>query len=119
MPGGDVSAQTELHDSGNWIVVPVTIRGAVRLRLVLDTGSPVSVISPVALDDLLGRGLLAPETGGNRYLLTGLSVQGQPLPDLLVRVLPRLARIQVDGLRRKSTRLNSSHIQKSRMPSSA
>lgn len=98
MPGGDVAVQAELHESGNWIVVPVAVRGAVDLLMVLDTGSPVSVISPVVLDDLVTRGLLGPEVASNRYVLTRLSVQGQPLPDLLVRVLPRLARIQVDGL---------------------
>jgi len=98
MPGGDVAVQTELHESGNWIVVPVAVREAVDLLMVLDTGSPVSVISPLVLDDLLARRLVHPEVSSNRYLLTGLSVQGQSLPDLLVRVLPRLARIQVDGL---------------------
>ena len=98
MPGGDVSAQAQLHESGNWIVVPVAVRGAVDLLMVLDTGSPVSVLSPLALADLLARGLLGPEVASNRYLLAGLSVQGQSLPDMLVRVLPRLARIQVDGL---------------------
>lgn len=78
--------------------MPVTVRRSAHLLMVLDTGSPVSVISPVVLDDLLARGLVRPEASSNRYVLTGLSVQGQPLPDLSVRVLPRLARIQVDGL---------------------
>ena len=39
-----------------------------------------------------------------------------PITTLLVRTANSLYRITVD---RKSTRLNSSHIQKSRMPSSA
>ena len=40
-------------------------------------------------------------------------------PDLLAQIHARLVHLEATGEDRKSTRLNSSHIQKSRMPSSA
>ena len=98
MHGGEIAVQAALHPSGNWITLPLTVGGLLHLDMVLDTGSPVSVISPKARDDLLGRQLLDPSTEGIRYRLAQLSVHEQPLPPLMVRVLPRLTRLQVDGL---------------------
>ena len=71
---------------------------AADLLMVLDTGSPVSAISPPVRDALFVRGVIPPARDGARYILTRLTVHDQPLPDLTVRVLPRLERIRVDGL---------------------
>lgn len=97
-PGGALSVSCRLHTSGYWITLPLMIGGNVSLWMVLDTGSPVSVISPLTQNVLAENGLLYPIGDAHRYLLQDSSIQGQALPDLPVRVLPRLARIQVDGL---------------------
>ena len=44
------------------------------------------------------RGLLARGADPRYYQLPSLTAEGQPLPDLAVRVLPRLTRLQVDEL---------------------
>lgn len=109
MPGGEVSVVTALHPTGLWITVPVTVGGRVTLLMVLDPGSPISAISPAAEQTLRNHGLLEPRAGeASPHLLTNLTIEGQPLPDLQVRVLSRLARLarwnvrgaplEVDGL---------------------
>ena len=64
----------------------------------LDTGSPASAISPAARDELVFKRLVLPAAVSSGYLLTNSTVNGQPLPDFMVRVLPRLTRLGVDGL---------------------
>lgn len=98
MLGGEISVRADLHPSGNWITVPISVAGLISLAMVLDTGSAVSAISPAAKDVLGARGLVLPRGDGDGLLLTQLTVQGQALPDLVVRVLPRLARLGIDGL---------------------
>lgn len=99
MPGDDLSIQARLHRSGLWIVVPITIGPLPDLAMVLDSGSPVSAISPETAAALSTLGLLAPaQRPRYQHRLTSLTVQGQQLPDLEVRILSRLSRLQVVGL---------------------
>ena len=101
MPGGDLRIRTGLHPNplGRWISFPVMVGGVHDVLMVLDPGSPVSAISPETRHDLARLNLLQPPTSPRyEHLLTGLVVQGQSFPDLDVRVLRRLSRIQVDGL---------------------
>lgn len=99
MHGGDLSIQARLHRSGLWITIPVTVGHLPNLAMVLDSGSPVSAISPetaVALETL---GLLAPAQNPRyEHRLAGLTVHSQALPDLEVRILPRLTRLRIVGL---------------------
>src|SRR5438094_9460920 len=98
MRGGEIRVRATLHPSGYWIALPVTVMDVAELLMVLDTGSPVSAISPPVRDALLTSGLITPASDGARYLMTRLTVHDQPLPDLVVRVLSRLERIRVNGL---------------------
>src|SRR5438874_11874877 len=98
MPGGEISIQASLHPNptGRWITLPVDIAGVHTLAVVLDTGSPFSAISPGTVEDLEHLGLLQPpSTRYYRHRLTRLTVQGQSLPDLDVRVLSRLTELKV------------------------
>ena len=84
------------------------------------------IASPVTLKPMLDQDAALKDLGGSAYLVqlttSGASLIGardfaQQIYDLaLLRELVGVGRELVD---RKSTRLNSSHIQKSRMPSSA
>src|SRR5437667_9714223 len=98
MLAGEINVQTLVHPSGRWITVPITVWGIHKYFPVIDTGSPVSVISPATADTLLARRLTVSISETGTYLLTRLTVEDQPLPDLVVRVLPRLSRIAVQGL---------------------
>jgi hypothetical protein len=95
---GEVTVQAELHASGLWITLPVTIARDLTLSMVFDTGSPVSAISPETKVDLEGRGLLRGADRPGTYRLSDLTADGQLLPDLEVRVMARLTRLQIDGL---------------------
>lgn len=97
MPGGDITIQAATHPSGNWITIPIMLGGSEVLRMVLDTGSPVSALSPSTAERLLHLRLIRDGERG-RYGLTPLTSDGQPLPDLEVRVLPRLDRLGIVGL---------------------
>ena len=66
--------------------------------MVLDPGSPVSAISPEVSRELRSLGLLQESQRRRYYQLAALTVQDQPFPSLEVRVLPRLAELEVDGL---------------------
>lgn len=92
---GDIAIQAERHRSGRWITVPILVGGVCAISAVLDTGAPVSAISPGVESALLGLGLLLPGTRPNRYLLADLSTAGQRLPSLDVGVLRRLDRLDV------------------------
>lgn len=98
MRTGDVAVQARLHTSGLWLTIPVVAGHEHALDFVFDTGSPVSAISPETRDDLSAKGLL---TNGQRpgwFRLAGITVQGQAIPDLDLRVLGRLSRLKIDGL---------------------
>jgi hypothetical protein len=100
MAGNDVSIQTYLHPNarGSWITFTVTVGGRFDLALVLDPGAPVSAISPTVRQELRSLGLLGNSSRPRYHRLTALTVQGQPFPELEVRVLPRLSQLEVDGL---------------------
>ncbi|HEY7060740.1 MAG TPA: hypothetical protein VII06_04620 [Chloroflexota bacterium] len=88
--------------SGLWMGIRVAVEDQGVLLMVLDTGSPVSALSPTIAQRLYSRGLLRPASAPSYYSLSGLSAEdavGQPgLPDLTVRALPRLGRLQIEGL---------------------
>ena len=65
--------------------------------MVLDTGSPLSGISYLTRDELASNGVLVP-AGPRRYLLRDLSIEGQPLPDVVVRLSPRASAVGIDGM---------------------
>jgi hypothetical protein len=65
--------------------------------MVFDTGAPVSGISEEVRDGLLAAGLLELR-GGRFYVLRDLEIQGQPVPDLLVGVSPRVTEVGAQGV---------------------
>jgi hypothetical protein len=93
-----IDIQAEIHPAGRWVTIPIVVDGSYALSPVLDTGSPVSAISPRIQQELENRRLLGPSAIPRRYLLSEIAAQSQSLPDLDVAVLPRLDRIGVDGL---------------------
>lgn len=95
---GEIAIQAELHPSGRWITIPVVVHSARLIWMVLDTGAPVSGISPRVAQDLLGSGLLRTSSLPRRYLLDDLTAHRQALPSLDVAVIRRLALLEVDGL---------------------
>jgi len=66
--------------------------------MVLDTGAPVSGLSPRVAQDLLNVGLLKASSLPRRYLLEALTADRQALPSLDVAVIRRLGLLDVDGL---------------------
>jgi hypothetical protein len=100
MPGGSISIQTYLHPNpkGTWITFVVSVAERTDVNLVLDPGSPVSVISPRTSQELHRLGLLPRGSRPRYYRLTSLTVDSQPFPDLDVRILPRLDDLGIDGL---------------------
>lgn len=95
---GEIAIQAALHPSGRWVTIPRLISGRGRFSAVLDTGSPVSAISPRTERVLLGDGLLQATTRPGRYRLGSLTAQNQQLPELDVGVIRRLDRLDIDGL---------------------
>ena len=95
---GEIAIQAERHRSGRWITVPVLVGGIRSISAVLDTGAPVSGISPDVESSLLALGLLRSADQPNRYLLGDLTTHGQRLPSLNVAVIRRLERLRVDAL---------------------
>jgi hypothetical protein len=98
MLGGEISTTAKLHPSGRWLTLDVVVAGQSRLSMVLDTGSPVSAISPRARASLAATGSLEASAGPNRYLLRRLTMAARPIPDLEVGVLARLDRLDIVGL---------------------
>ena len=98
MLGGEITTDCKIHPSGRWITFAVMVGGAQTLWMVLDTGSPVSALSPRTGAILETRGLLNPRRDSNLYILRDLAISGQSIPDLELRILPRLDRLQVVGL---------------------
>lgn len=95
---GEIVVQARRHSSGRWITLPLLVGGVRALSAVLDTGSPVSAISPRTEAALLESGLLQPGAEPNRYRLADLSASNQPLPALEVGVVRRLDPLDIDGL---------------------
>jgi len=93
----DLVVQTVLHSRGWWVMVPVEVAGTVTVELVLDTGSLLSGISEATREMLATGGLLS-EAGERRFLLRNLTIQGQPAPDLVVRVSRRVAQAGARGV---------------------
>jgi hypothetical protein len=99
MPGGELSVRARLHPSGLWVTIPLRVGGSRLLPMVVDSGAPISAISPEIAAELAELKLLGQDAHPPyQYRLSGISLQGRALPDLQVRVLPRLTRLRVDGL---------------------
>ena len=98
MRGGEISTIAKLHPSGRWITVNVVVAGTRTLSMVLDTGAPVSALSPHTGTILEARGLASPSSDPRVRVLRNLTIAGHSVPDLEVRLLARLDRIQVVGL---------------------
>ena len=120
---GDVEADIVCHPCDD--IPDETIRhlllDQVIPRLLAHEGNTILHASAVAID---GRAIaFAGETGmGKSTLAASLHARGHPVlsDDSLLLLHQNHAIAGIPGYRdRKSTRLNSSHIQKSRMPSSA
>ncbi len=87
------------HPSGLWLGIDVTVRSSLTVLMILDSGSPLSAISPALGEQLLARGLARTSASGRGLIrLTHLSAEGNPLPELNVRILARLSQLRVDGL---------------------
>jgi hypothetical protein len=101
MPEPGIVIQAELHESAaSWVIVPITLSNRHTLKMVLDTGSPVSAISPATAADLRALALLnAPPAPPYAHRLTAVgTADGRRLPDVSVIVLPRLARMRAVGI---------------------
>jgi hypothetical protein len=103
MPCGDeLHIPVRPHASGLWMGIYVIVGGRDTLLMVLDTGSPASVISPNSAQVLQAGGLLVATQTPGHFQLSNMRVRDakdQPLlPDISVRILPRLTRLQIDGL---------------------
>ena len=101
MTSGELVVQAGLHsNAASWVLIPITLNGLHSLSMVLDTGAPVSEISPDTAAELSGLGLLK-EPVKPRYhhrLEDITTTQGQSLPPLDIVVLPRLARMKAVGI---------------------
>jgi hypothetical protein len=93
----EIAITTAIHPRRFWITIPLRIGESGLLEMVLDTAAPLSGISVQVRDDLRERGLLEPPRSA-RYVLRNLIVQGQPFPDVPVRVSPRLTEVGADGV---------------------
>jgi hypothetical protein len=101
MPGGEITIQARFHVNplGRWITFTITSAGRFDLAMVLDSGAPISALNPVVAAELTDLGLLArPRSRRYEHRLTALTVSGQPLADLDLRILPRLTELGIDGL---------------------
>jgi hypothetical protein len=93
----DVAFRLLLHPKAWWLIVPFDLGGRANLAMVLDTGAPLSGISAGSRHALADRGLLHP-VGRNRYLLQELSIEGQPVRDLVVRLSRRATAAGAEGI---------------------
>lgn len=98
MLGGEIATECHIHPSGRWITLAVLVRSTETLSMVLDTGSPVSALSLQARAALAARGFLTEGSQPRTWLLRDVSIEARPIPDLEVRVLARLDRLQIVGL---------------------
>ena len=65
--------------------------------MVLDTGSPLSSVSQGVLETLLLEGHVE-SAARPAYVLRNATIQGQPIPDLPVRVSRRVTQVGADGV---------------------
>jgi hypothetical protein len=92
------------HPRTGWIIIPIYLDGSHYLEMVLDPGSPASAINPLVERELRTLDAVGgPQEPRFDLRLSGVTAQGQQLPDFDVVLLPRLARlsalqIKVDGL---------------------
>jgi hypothetical protein len=102
MPHGELTIPVRFHRSGLWVGIFITVQGIHTLFMVLDTGSPVSAISPQVREDLRTASLLQAADEPRYYRLSDVAARGTddwlPLLDLDVRVLPRLSLLGIEGL---------------------
>jgi hypothetical protein len=101
MPTGEQSIPARLHPSGHWVGIIVQVGTGPDMLMVLDSGSPVSAVSPSMAREFHARDLLKPAATARYLRLTGLTAKEAPetvLPDLDVRILPRLGSLRIDGL---------------------
>src|SRR5947209_19460955 len=78
-------------------MVTLDIAGHGALAMVLDTSAPLSSISEGSRDALVKSGVLE-ATGRSGYLLRNVSMQGQPIPNLALRISARATQVGADGL---------------------
>jgi hypothetical protein len=102
MPTGEIVIPASNHPSGLWVGIYVGVGTEATIFMVLDTGSPVSALSPAIAQHLHMRGMLYQAEAAGHFRpspLTAWRAAGRPaLPGLTLRVLPRLGRLQIDGL---------------------
>jgi hypothetical protein len=90
------TVQAKTHPRYGWVMLTLGIVGSDKFDLVLNTGLPASGMSAAMRDKLIMSEVLPP-LDARSYVLPGLSLDGNSIPDLLVRVRPRLAQLGVDG----------------------
>lgn len=98
---GEIVLQTRQHPNplGQWITFTIILEGSAGIDTVVDSGAPMSAISPETADFLRRLGLLAPPVDPRyHFRLTSAIADGQPLPDFDVRVLRRLATLEIRAL---------------------
>jgi hypothetical protein len=110
MPGGEISIQTYIHPASAGLAFWLQVGPQHTLAVGLHTGLPVSVISIVARDALHTAHLLQPRRAVGVYRIADLSVDGQPLPNLEVRVSRTVSRLGLDGLIGLDFLLHFEHI---------
>ena len=102
MPTGELVVPVSNHPSGLWVGIYVGVGTEATMFMVLDTGSPVSALSPATAQHLNARGLLHARGAASYYRtspLTAVRAAGRPtLPHAPFRILARLGRLQNDGL---------------------
>lgn len=92
-----IEIQARQHDRYGWVLVPISVQGKTVIDMVVNLGVPRSSISAATRDELIMKELVPPRRDRS-YVLDGLSVQGQPLPPLSVRVSGALGRIGAGGI---------------------
>jgi hypothetical protein len=92
----NLSIQGTLDTRTFWIIIPLIV-GDRSIRMVLDSGSPMSAVSQSTLDKLFADGLVDPADGPT-YVLPSPTIQGQVVPDLRVRLSRHVTRAGADGV---------------------
>ncbi len=91
-----VSVRTEDHPNG-WVMVPVTVCGLWQGHFLLNTFTPVSSVSRPTASILEAFQCFSLQTD-QRYLLQGLTVGGERLTDLEVRISRAATLLGVEGM---------------------
>jgi hypothetical protein len=93
--GDELSVVTYSHSTG-LIAIPVMVDGFYPLEMILNTGYPVSLLSPTTRDVLLSLGHIE-YLGGRFYRLGNFTIGGRPAPAVDVRVNASIARLGIEG----------------------